>query len=118
MSLGHIYDRAGRPVTLERWAELHEDLEYMQVAYDEVGLYRVSTVWLGLDHGFGWGGPRPVIFETMVFGPAWHDLDCRRYCTEVDAAAGHQEIVTLVRATTQTAEDVLTGDAPTRRDDQ
>jgi len=53
----------------------------------------VSTVWLGLDHGYG-GGP-PLIFETMVFGGA-HDEDQWRYPTEVEALAGHAEICSVV----------------------
>jgi hypothetical protein len=52
----------------------------------------VSTVWLGLDHNYG--GGRPHIFETMVF-PSDNDmgeLDQRRYSTEAEALAGHEEL--------------------------
>ena len=54
----------------------------------------VSTVWLGLDHNFGMQGP-PLIFETMVFPKEgeWGELDCRRYSTEEEALAGHEEMV-------------------------
>jgi len=58
----------------------------------------VSTVWLGIDHNFG-SGP-PLIFETMVFSDE-HDLlelYCQRYSTEVEAIAGHAEIVRRARA--------------------
>jgi len=39
---------------------------------------RVSTVFLGIDHSFGRGGP--VLFETMVFGGEY-DQEMERYRT-------------------------------------
>lgn len=61
---------------------------------------RISTIFLGIDHG--WRGP-PVLFETMVFEKAgimveWpegdtfethEDLDKIRYCTYDEAMTGH-----------------------------
>lgn len=96
-----MYDREGKPIGMRDWGRLLGDREYRVVAKDTVGAYEVSTVWLGVDHGFS-GGP-PVIFETMVFG-AGHpgDLDCWRYCTEAEAQRGHAEVVLLLRATVET----------------
>lgn len=102
------YDRDGRPVDDETADRLLGDPEYRILAQTTVGGYLVSTVWLGFDHSLGRGARAPVIFETMVFDqagdeaeqPRVHVLDCRRYCTEVEARAGHEEMVTLVRATT------------------
>lgn len=54
---------------------------------------RVSTVWLGIDHSFTPDGP-PLIFETMVFGGPM-DMYTRRYSTQAQALAGHDETVTL-----------------------
>src|SRR4051812_18982438 len=51
----------------------------------------VSTVFLGLDHGFG-NGP-PLVFETMVFGKGDRDEICERYSTWAEAEVGHMEIV-------------------------
>lgn len=88
------YDRAGNPMTLGEWAEKFEDNEYKRVVATEVGDARVSTVWLGLDHG--WNGEAPVIFETMIFdGP--YDEHQWRYSTEADAVAGHERIVKALR---------------------
>lgn len=109
------YDRAGQPIDAERISQLLVDHEYRRVAETTVGPYWVSTIWLGVDHGFPLTGPgrprKPVIFETMVFAPdgdaPWADIDCRRYCTEDEARAGHEETVLLVRATLQD----LPGDA-------
>ena len=54
--------------------------------------FRVSTVWLGMDHGFG--GDKPLIFETMVFGDGADD-DMERYSTKAEALAGHERMVAI-----------------------
>src|SRR3954469_8347570 len=95
IKIGH-YDRQGNEIDMMTWGQLHNDPVYKRVAEAHVGPLWVSTVWLGLDHGFG-GGP-PVIFETMVFKVEgaetdWDEEVCERYCTEEEALAGHQRIV-------------------------
>lgn len=47
------------------WAHAFE-LAARTVAVDMVGAVKVSTVFLGMDHAFG--GGKPLLFETMVFG--------------------------------------------------
>src|SRR5436189_165925 len=76
------------------WAEDMQNLYYRVVAVDTLpNGYRVSTVWLGLDHNFSLEGP-PLIFETMVFGKElWMDLDSARYATEAEAMEGHWRMV-------------------------
>lgn len=59
------YDKDGRAISIEDWAQLMEDRDYTRVAWTEIGKYVFSTVWLGLDHSFG-DGP-PLIFESMAF---------------------------------------------------
>jgi len=55
----------------------------------------ISTVFLGLDHG--WGTGPPLLFETMVFnGPLHEDMD--RYTTWAQAEAGHAKFCEQVRA--------------------
>ncbi len=54
--------------------------------------YRVSTVWLGLNHRFS-GKKPPLIFETMVFDPSGESDYCQRYSTENDAILGHMAAV-------------------------
>lgn len=91
------YDRDGRPMSMRRSFEVFDDIAYRHVAVTAVGDdVEVSTVWLGLDHSFGLGGP-PVIFETLVFGG---ELDgwMERYTTLERAEAGHEEMVARVRA--------------------
>lgn len=56
----------------------------------------VSTVYLGLDHG--WITPFPVIWETMVFTTdTWDGEYCWRYCTRNAAYNGHRMVVQAIR---------------------
>ena len=73
-----------------RWMELHR--EDRIVAQVQVGPFFVSTVFLGLDHGFC--SPTPVLFETMVFaGPKGRDLAQDRYSSWEQAEEGHRRMV-------------------------
>ena len=63
------------------------------VAKTQLGDAKVSTVFLGLDHGFD--PTRPLLFETLVFGGP-HDQDCERYSTWAEAEAGHAKMVAKV----------------------
>jgi hypothetical protein len=109
------FDRQARPISMTRWGELRETgldpdghygaRAYLRVGEDRIGEVTVSTVWLGIDHGFCSFTERealgeayqPVIFETMIFGGQYSHWQ-RRYCTEAQAARGHLEAVTDVRA--------------------
>lgn len=100
------FDKKGRPINLRTWCRLTENGDYRRVATTVLpNGYRVSTVWLGLNHRFGALGP-PLIFETMVFPPpyaaattkeerlkSWEDLDMDRYSTEQEAKEGHKRMV-------------------------
>ena len=103
------FDRQGTPISMRRWGELRErgiDADgrygpnsYVRVGEDRVGEVTVSTVWLGIDHGFNFDDPdnyRPVIFETMIFGGE-HDDAMMRYCTDEEAVKGHAEAVEDLR---------------------
>jgi hypothetical protein len=71
------------------------------------GAIHVSTVFLGVDHRFGNG--RPILFETMVFyrcpihrgGRTTDDEIQERYCTWLEAEAGHRRVVAEVRQNLQ-----------------
>lgn len=65
----------------------------MRVEYTYCGPYEVSTVFLGLAHGYHNG--RPVVFETLVFGPTGPDYGSR-YCTWDEAVAGHARFVSTL----------------------
>ena len=92
------------------WAQEQERLRTTGrriVAQEQIGPYFVSTVFLGLNHRFDFGGGPPLpplVFETMVFckRPAdpdklGEDLYCDRYSTWMQAVAGHDYAVGLAR---------------------
>jgi len=86
----------GEPVAepdLLKWGRWFEQADNeRRVAETFVGDVRISTVFLGLDHG--WGKER-LLFETMVFGGA-HDQYQDRYPSRDEAVAGHQQVVEMV----------------------
>lgn len=92
------FDRAGNPITIGRWAALRECFtnEYKRVRSTKLpGGRWCSTVWLGMDHGYG---KHRLIFETMVFVRKTEDatsepMDEARYSTELEAIAGHEKMV-------------------------
>lgn len=61
--------------------------------------YFVSTVFLGLDHGFSFleTSSKPVLFETMIFPEddnkeEWEEYQTR-CCTKEEALKQHQEAI-------------------------
>lgn len=65
-----------------------------RVGDDSVGDVRVSTVFLGVNHSYGYGPP--LWFETMIFGGEY-DQHQWRYETWFEAETGHKEILKTVR---------------------
>lgn len=64
------------------------------------GGLRVSTVFLGIDHGFSFPelvDIEPVLFETMVFDSDGGNTYQRRYKSYDAAIRGHKRIVRLIR---------------------
>lgn len=70
-----------------KWLESHRTERIIRQTKKDDTL--VSTVFLGLDHGFG---GRPQWFETMVFkdDTGGADLDMHRYETLEEAKSGHE----------------------------
>ena len=56
-------DKNGNEVSLKEWATLLEDRDYRFLAAQEVGKYRVSTIWEGVDMM----PIREGIYSTVVF---------------------------------------------------
>ena len=101
MSDMYVLDDHGQPLRCDDlfvWAEWFEGSgEKRVVAQDAVGDVRVSTVFLGLDHHWGFGGP-PVLWETMIVGGP-HDGYEERYSSREDARAGHAYALELASVT-------------------
>jgi len=87
------FDRSGCSIDLFRWSILRGDQDYVRVARDRVGELEISTVWLGADHQPGDGSP--LIFETTVFRDG-EQAGVWRYCTEDEALAGHDQVLTYL----------------------
>ena len=88
------YDKAGNPIAdIKKVEPLLSNMDYKRVRETTLpdGKW-VSTIWIGLDYNYG-DGP-PLIFETMVFSSREEmgGLECRRYATEAEAIAGHEEM--------------------------
>jgi hypothetical protein len=87
-------DKTLRRVSSKDWAHWFEaDRMHRQMANHVIGGVRVSTVFLGVDHGDGTGPP--VVFETMIFGGPYNDYQ-DRYSTYEDAMKGHWHALALV----------------------
>lgn len=84
-------DHSIEPVDMMTWAEAFE-LPTRIIARSKIKGVQVSTVFLGLDHGFPpWEDTpyRPVLFETMIFGgKIEYQVRC---CTWNEAVAQHAE---------------------------
>lgn len=74
------------------------------VGEDFINGYRISTVWLGLDHGLGCS-PKPLIFETMIFKEEdieeeedkWDEIYMERYSSYEEALEGHKKTCEYVK---------------------
>lgn len=82
-------------VTIEQYLDWQETLPEeirtpmgFRLARDEIEDVLVSTVYLGLDDGFG-NGP-PVLWETMVFCRGENDQDCERSTSRAEAMEAHK----------------------------
>lgn len=96
---GKWRDVDDRQVMVEDTIESIDGLGWARVAQDFIGVVHISTVFLGIDHGFLPGGP-PIVFETMIF-EGEHDQDQWRYVTWDEAVRGHEYAVALVKGTEQ-----------------
>lgn len=104
----YILNDKGEPVPepdLIKWAQWFEATE-RHVGDERVGKFRISTVFLGLDHSYSEQGP-PLLWETMVFAdgdPNDHDMT-RCSGSREQAEAMHQKMVELIKATMDKGEN-------------
>lgn len=109
MTVRH-FDRQGKPMTVLEWVLMQADDNYCTIrqdtylisaqAEDVVAQVSVSTIWIGINASST--PDNPLIFETMTFAPPgsmfndWNNAR-RRYATEDEACAGHEEICAEIR---------------------
>lgn len=94
----YLLDDENNPVETDdvvAWGQMMQNLSKRLVAVDMIDGTRVSTVFLGMDHGFGRRGP-PVLWETMVFGPNGGGQECERYRSLDEAKLGHALMIARV----------------------
>lgn len=66
------------------------------VKQTDIGLTRVSTVFLGLDHSFVSAPHYPLLFETMIFTDGRAEDYQERCSTWMEAEMQHQRTVEMV----------------------
>jgi hypothetical protein len=86
--------------TMDELAEVYGRNNNRHIGDDEKDGVRVSTVFLGIDHGFG---DRPLWFETMIFGGP-HDEYQERYETYEQAEEGHKRALELAYSTAESGD--------------
>ena len=76
------------------------------VAATDVGPLHVSTIFLGLDHGFSSNPDAPpILFETMIFGGADGEQYWKRYASWDEAERGHAAAVEAARVIVAAADE-------------
>lgn len=97
----YILDEDNQPVAVQDaavWGRWFETAPARQVALTKLdGTVNISTVFSGVDHGFGDSDGVPVLWETMIFGLASDDEFQWRYTSHVSALMGHEAAVELAR---------------------
>lgn len=92
-SFGTYYVLKGKEVVetedLFEWGRMFENQESRRVARTGDDDHFVSTVFLGIDHGFGEGPP--LIFETMAFLNG-EEQDMTRSSTWAEAERQHRDM--------------------------
>ena len=76
------------------WASRFEEMDRRVAQTRLFGICYVSTVFLGLDHGCGYG--RPILFETMAFWSGEGGYEQERCSTWLEAQEQHARMCTEV----------------------
>jgi hypothetical protein len=89
------FDEDGNALTHDEYIEMLKGGKWQLIS--DISEVSVSTVWLGMDHGFG--DAVPIIFETMVFGTndPLNDEVMWRYAHKWQAELAHYVITEAYR---------------------
>lgn len=98
-------DKSISPCNLEEWSVQVEQFHHgndslWRVGENFVDEKRISTVFLGIDHGYIYENKTPILFETMIFDDNNHENYNdyqKRYCNYEQALEGHQKAVDWVK---------------------
>lgn len=100
-----FFDRKGNPISGEKFNEFWLDPSYKIIKQEYSGKYWVSTVWLGINHGFI--DTIPLLFETMIFCKDKENINHglqERYFTEEEAVNGHEAMVIVANKLSENEE--------------
>jgi len=97
----YTLDENNNPIEcdIKEWGYLYRTKEGQArriVAYDKFDGYKVSTVFSGFDHRFGFGD-KPILFETMIFDKDYDGVYETRCCTWDDAVKMHKEAIEWIK---------------------
>lgn len=100
MAKHYILDKDQNPVLCDDimvWGKWYaKNSRVLRKTHNQDDSVEVSTVFLGIDHGFiTYGKSRPILWETMIFGGK-HDQYQERYTSRSDALEGHQKAVDFI----------------------
>ena len=94
----YILDNNHKPVPADvlvaaQWIEDNQKRRIVKQEYiDDI---HISTVFLGLDHAYG--GGKPVLWETMIFGGENDQAYQERYASYEQAIEGHQKAINFIK---------------------
>lgn len=93
----YILDEGNNPVVCDvlefaKW--MGQNSDRLRVLEDHIEEYRISTVFLGINHNYGEGPP--LLFETMVFQEEGDSLYCVRAATWEEAERQHLKAIEWV----------------------
>ena len=98
--MNYTLDEKWNPVAepdLMKWARWFNTAK-RHIGNETIGDSQISTVFLGVDHGFDGGSP--VLWETMVFGGKLDQEQDRCSGSREQAEAMHAKMLERVRAKT------------------
>lgn len=85
--------------TLELWGNWYQKADNKVVKQERIGEFIVSTVFLTVDHRFGFRGP-PILWETMIFDGNREMVDYERCAgSREQAEMMHQEMIKKLQKT-------------------
>lgn len=82
-----LFDKQGRPLTVDEWNKLLADDSYRLVAETRVRDGRITTIWMGMS--FPFDGDTVRVFESAFRPDLGIPRKLDRYATEAEARAGH-----------------------------
>lgn len=98
-----ILNDQGEPVpehNVLAWARWFSTDPKRHVSFHDLGRVQISTVFMGLNHGWLQNSRIPVLWETMIFGGKFDQYQTR-YTSKTWAEQGHKKALEMVLTQTR-----------------